>query len=114
MANTERLNALQMVTEARREVGEARSESDLTATQQQLLDDVYDELVDLEDALIHEDIKASIKKLEKGAEALTDLTGRMKRSVQSVKSLAKKVETATKAVAVLAEIVAKAVSAGLL
>lgn len=114
MANTERLNALQMVSTARKAIGDARGQEGLTDSQQKLLDDTYSELEELEDTLVHEDIQDSIKTLQKSEDDLTSLVGRMKRSTDTIRDLSKNVDIAAKAVGALADIVAKAVSAGLL
>ena len=114
MANTERMNALKQVAEARKAVGEARQDSNLTPKQIQLLDDVYRELMDTEDTLIHEEIQDSIAKLNEHSKALGDLTTRLKRSTEQLKEVGETISTVAKIIGVLADIVAKAASVGLL
>ncbi len=114
MANTERLKALQMVSTARKAVAEEREKDGLTESQQKLLDDVYSQLEDMEDTLVHEDIQDSIKSLQDAESALAGLVGRMKRSTDTIKELSKTVDTAATAIGALAQIVTTAVSAGLM
>lgn len=114
MANTERMNALKQVAEARKATGEARQVSNLTPKQIQLLDDVYRELMDTEDTLVHEDIQDSIATLNEHSKALGDLTTRLKRSTEKLKKLSNTINTVAKVIGVLADIIAKAASVGLL
>jgi hypothetical protein len=113
MANTERLKALQMVSTARKAVGEEKEKDGLTDSQQKLLDDVYSQLEDMEDTLVHEDIQDSIKNLQDAENALASLVGRMKRSTDTIRELSKTVDTAATAIGALAQIVTTAISAGL-
>lgn len=113
MANTERLNTLQMVVAARKAVGAARTLK-LTTKQQDLVDDAYACLIELEDTLVLERIKSRIQKLEARGKELSKLTARMKKSIDKLKSIATKVGRAAKAVGALADITSKAASAGIL
>jgi hypothetical protein len=108
------MNTLQIVRAARQAVSEVRKVPDLTSGQQDLVDSAYLTLVDLEDTLVLEDIKSSVKALQDGADELRDLTGRMKKSIAKIKKIADTVDKAATAVGALANIVSTAMSAGIL
>lgn len=114
MANTERLNALRKVALAREEAGKARIDSGLTDTQRALLNDTYDALLDAESTLLHEVLQDEIEKLEEQAEVLAKLASRLQRSSDALKQIGATVKTVAKVLGVLAEIIAKAATVGLL
>lgn len=114
MANTERMNTLQIVRVARQAVDKVRKLPDLTPAQQNLVDSTYLTLVDIEDTLVLEDIKSSVKALRRGADELDELTSRMKKSIDKIKKIAGTVDKAATAVGALANIVSTAMSAGIL
>lgn len=114
MANTERLNALQYVIDARRAIDDVRGQDGLTQKQQKMLDDVHDSLVDMEDLLVEEDIQKTIKGLEQGESDLKELIKRMKQSSKDIQQLTNAVADAAKAVGAVADIIATAASAGIL
>lgn len=114
MANTERLNALRKVTLAREEVGKTRTNPDLTDTQRNLVNDTYTALLDTESTLLHEVLQDEIVALTSHADALAKLASRLQRSTESLKKLGATVKTIANVIGVLAEIIAKAVSVGLL
>lgn len=114
MANTERMNTLQIVRAARQAVDKVRKLPDLTPAQQNLVDSAYSTLVDIEDTLVLEDIKSSVKALEDGADELGELTSRMKKSIGKIKKIADTVDKAATAVGALANVVSTAMSAGIL
>jgi Mg2+ and Co2+ transporter CorA len=114
MANTERLNALRKVTLAREEIGEARTNPDLSQPQRSLLNDTYNKLLDTESTLLHDVLQDEIQTLESHADELGKLASRLQRSTESLKKLGDTVKTVSKVIGVLAEIIAKAASVGLL
>lgn len=114
MANTERLNALRKVTHAREEVGRIRTRVDLTEAQESLVEDTYSALLEAEGTLLHEFLKDEIDTLKSRADALAKLAGRLQRSTDSLKKLGATVKTVANVIGVLAEIIAKAASVGLL
>jgi len=114
MANTERLNALRKVTLAREEVGQNRTNPDLTDTQRNLVNDTYTALLDTESTLLHEVLQEKIAALENQADALAKLASRLQRSTESLKQLGATVKTVANVIGILAEIIAKAASVGLL
>lgn len=110
----ERRNAVDKVVAARKALGQARRQPDLTPAQRDLLDTSYQELVDAEDMLALEGLKARVGALEAAATDLRAIARRMERSVARLRAVAKAVDGAAKALGVLADVVAKAASSGLL
>ncbi len=102
------------VKAARESVGALRNIADLTPAQMNLVDTAYRQLVDLEDLLVLESLKQNIQSLKGKSAELSEITARMKKSVEALKRVAKIVAAAAKAVGTLADILAKASSAGLL
>ena len=107
-------NTREKVKIARERVGELRDTTDLTPAQMNLVDSIYILLLDLEDRLVLENLKKNIKQLQAKSAKLAEITTKMKKSIAKLKKVAKVVNDAAKAVGVLADILAKASSAGIL
>jgi outer membrane murein-binding lipoprotein Lpp len=102
------------VKAARENIGKLRDSEGLTPAQMNLVDSAYSVLVDLEDLLVLEELKTNVKSLRSKSAKLSKITTRMKKSIKALKKVAKLVEDAAKAVGGLADIFAKASSAGIL
>ena len=113
MANTEHFNTLQKVVIARKAVNSLRDLSNLTPDERDLVDTTYAELIEIEDLLVLEDIKESIKDMEAGSERLDKITGKFEKSAARLKKVAKFIGDAAKAIGALADIVSKAAAAGI-
>jgi len=113
MANTERFNTLQKVVIARKAANELRDVSTLTSDERNLVDTAYAVLIDVEDLLILEDIKESVKDMELNSKKLGALTQEFEESAARLKKIAKFISDAAKALGVLADIVSKAAAAGI-
>jgi len=112
--NTEIKNALIMVREAEKLVDEARQDPDLTVKQRNNLQSIYALLLDIDDRLVLLDLQQDIDKLKQDSKRLATLANKIPQEVERWKKVAKAVRTAAKGVGTLAEILAKALSAGLL
>jgi vacuolar-type H+-ATPase subunit I/STV1 len=113
MANTERFNTLQKVVIARKAANKLRDISNLTSDERNLVDSAYAALIDVEDLLILEDIKDSVKDMESNSKKLGALTKEFEKSAARLKKVAKFIGDAAKALGVLADIVSKAAAAGI-
>ncbi|MSU33757.1 MAG: hypothetical protein EXS36_01320 [Pedosphaera sp.] len=113
MANTERFNTLQKVVIARKAVNKLRDTSTLTSDERDLVNTTYAALIDVEDLLILEDIRESIKDMEANSKKLGALTKDFNKSAARLKKVAKFIGDAAKALGVLADIVSKAAAAGI-
>lgn len=113
MANTERFNTLQKVVIARKAVNRLRETSNLAPEEQNLVDTSYAALLDVEDLLILEDIKDSVKDMQSNSKKLGALTRDFEKSAARLKKVAKFISDAAKALGVLADIVSKAAAAGI-
>jgi uncharacterized phage infection (PIP) family protein YhgE len=112
--NTEIKNALIMVREAEKLVDEARQDPDLTEKQRNNLQSIYTLLLDIDDQLVLQDLQQGIDKLKQDSKRLATLANKIPQEVEQWKKVAEAVRTAAKGVATLADILAKALSAGLL
>ncbi len=102
------------VQEAREAVGKLRDADDLTSKQMNLLDTTYVALGNADDLLAVDELGASVKKLQAHAEKLATVNANLKKSVEKLKKVAKYVDKAAKAIGVLADVLAKASSVGIL
>lgn len=107
-------NARDQVTAAREAVSKLRGVDDLTPAQTNLVDTAYNQLTELEDLLKLQNLNKRIKSLQGSAADLDQVCAHMKRSVDKLKKVAKVIDDAAKAVAALADIIAKGASAGIL
>jgi archaellum component FlaC len=112
--NTEIMNALMMVREAEKLVDEARRDPDLTEKQRNNLQSIYALLLDIDDQLVLQDIQQGIDKLKQDSKKLETLADKIPQEVERWKKVAQAVQKAAKGVGTLADILAKALSAGLL
>jgi hypothetical protein len=112
--NTEIKNALIMVREAEKLVDEARQDPDLTEKQRNNLQSIYALLLDIDDQLVLQDLQQGIDKLKKDSNRLATLANKIPQEVERWKKVAEAVHIAAKGVGTLADILAKALSAGLL
>ncbi|KPK91621.1 MAG: hypothetical protein AMJ94_06855 [Deltaproteobacteria bacterium SM23_61] len=112
--NTEIKNALIMVREAEKRVDEARQDPDLTVKQRNNLQSIYALLLDIDDQLVLEDLQQGIDKLKKDSKKLETLANKIPQEVERWKKVSQAVYKAAKGVGTLADILAKASSAGLL
>jgi hypothetical protein len=112
--NTEIKNALIMVREAEKLVDEARQDSDLTEKQRNNLQSIYALLLDIDDQLVLQDLQQGIDKLKKDSKKLETLANKILQDVERWKKVAQAVYKAAKGVGTLADILAKALGAGLL
>lgn len=112
--NTEIMNALMMVREAEKRVDEARQDPDLTEQQRNNLQSIYTLLLDIDDQLVLQDIQQGIDKLKQDSSKLETLANKIPQDVERWKKIAEAVHKAAKGVGTLADILAKALSAGLL
>ena len=112
--NTEIKNALIMVREAEKLVDEARQDPDLTEKQRNNLQSIYALLLDIDDQLVLQDLQQGIDKLKQDSNRLATLAKKIPQEVEQWKRVAEAVHIAAKGVGTLADILAMAVSAGLL
>jgi len=112
--NTEIKNALIMVREAEKLVDEARQDPDLTEKQRNNLQSIYVLLLDIDDQLVLQDLQQGIDKLKQDSKRLATLADKIPQEVERWRKVADAVRTAAKGVGTLADILAKALSAGLL
>lgn len=112
--NTEIKNALMMVREAEKQVDEARQDPDLTEKQRNHLQSIYALLLDIDDQLVLQDLQQGIDKLKRDSKKLETLANKILQEVERWKKVAEAVHKAAKGAGTLAEILAKALSAGLL
>jgi archaellum component FlaC len=112
--NTEIMNALMMVREAEKRVDEARQAPDLTEKQRNNLQSIYALLLDIDDQLVLQDIQQGIDKLKQDSNKLETLANKIAQDVERWRKIADAVHKAAKGVGTLADILAKAASAGLL
>ena len=112
--NTEIMNALMMVREAEKRVDEARQDPDLTEKQRNNLQSIYALLLDIDDQLVLQDIQQGIDKLKQDSSKLETLANKIPQDVERWKKIAEAVHKAAKGVGTLADILAKAATAGLL
>ncbi|MHB8522354.1 MAG: hypothetical protein ACYDH9_16560 [Limisphaerales bacterium] len=111
---TMQANTRELVKTAREQVGQLRDLPDLNPKQQDAVDTAYSLLVDLEDMLTQRELKSQIQALRAKAGELSNIITSMRKSIDELKRAAQAVDTAAKAVGALAEILAKASSAGIL
>lgn len=114
LTTTMQENTRELVKTAREQVGRLRDLPDLSPKQQDTVDTAYSLLVDLEDVLIQQELKAHIQELKTKAGELSTLITSMRKSIGEMRQTAKAVDAAAKAVGALAEILAKASSTGIL
>ena len=114
MANTECLNTLELVRQAKKAVASAELNKDLTPDQRNTLVGLYWDLEDLEDKLILQDISKQVDVLTSDASDLANLTANMDKSVAQLSVVADTVNVAAKAVGALVQIASTASAAGLI
>jgi hypothetical protein len=112
--NTEIKNALIMVREAEKLVDEARQDPDLTVKQRNNLQSIYALLLDMDDQLVLEDLQQGLVKLKQDSNRLATLANKIPQEVERWKKVAEAVRKAAKGAGTLADILARASSAGLL
>lgn len=113
MANTERFNTLQKVVIARKAVNKLRDVSNLSPEERNLVDTAYAALIETEDLLVLEDIKASVKDMQASSDQLAEVTKKFQKAAARLKKVAKFIGDAAKAIGALADIVSKAAAAGI-
>jgi len=113
MPTQERFNTLQKIALARKEAGRLRSQPGLNPDQQAQLDTAYDALVETEDLLVLGEIQNSVQAMKATTRQLTELSHEFSQSADQLKKVADLIVEGARALGALADIVAKASSAGL-
>lgn len=112
--NTEVKNALSLLREAQKRVDEIRQKSDLTNRERNKIQSLYAVMLDLDDQLVLQEIKDSLEQLKQSSKRIKALSDQIKDKIEGFKDTAEAIEKASKAISTLADIVAKAISAGLI
>ncbi|MGO9137257.1 MAG: hypothetical protein ACLP9S_04650 [Syntrophales bacterium] len=111
--NTEIMNTLELVRNAEKLVDKARQNPDLTDNQRNILNTLYALLLDIDDRLVLEDITSSLERLQDDSNNLQTISDQIKVEISNLQNVAAVVDKVANAVGTLADIFAKAASAGI-
>ena len=114
MANTERLQVIRTVREAKASVRNARFESSIPARTRAKLETLYTMLDRLEDDLILCELDEALDALEKASGKIEAINQEIRETKKELEAITEKVEKATKAVKILVDIASRAASVGLI
>ena len=114
MANTEIMATLQKVRLAKRAVENARNAQNLSQQQSDILDSAFVTLDEVENKLILQDIGQWVAVIEADGNKLAGLATQMQAAIASLQSVAHLVQGAATAIGVLATIIAKGMTSGLI
>ena len=112
--NTETLNALKQVKVLIGQLQDALKDTTLTPQERSLIRQAINDQMDLQDTLIEESMQAMVDKINAANADLETLTAKMEQTSEKLGKLAATIKKVSDVVGVLAEITAKAMSAGLL
>ena len=113
MVNTERLNAIRQVRQALDAVASARFDPALPTADRQQLETAYGALDEVEGGLILQEIADRLDALRSDSAKLGGLAKKMAQSAQRLQVIVDLIDKAAKAIGTLADLAAKASSAGL-
>ncbi|UFS70752.1 hypothetical protein LPW11_00850 [Geomonas sp. RF6] len=108
MANTEIIKVLQVVREAKEAVNGALSSS----PGDEQLEKLSTTLEEVESALIFSEIEEKVAQLQQYRKALEEINCGMKTEIEKLKAVSEKVNRAAKALGILADIVGRAATLG--
>ena len=112
--NTETLNALKQVKVLIGQLQDALKDTTLSPQEKSLIRQAINDQMDLQDTLIQESMQAMVDKINAANADLETLTAKMEKTSEKLGKLAATIKKVSDVVGVLADITAKAMSAGLL
>lgn len=104
MANTERMQIIKIVREAKLQVAESRKRKDLNVAQKKKLKEIYLIIDALEDDLILKEVAQNVEGLEKASEGLLALNSEIKEDIKDIEKVSEYIEKAAKGVGILVKV----------
>lgn len=107
MANTEKITVLQLVRDTKDQVREARRDPSLSNDANEVLEESYNLLDEVEGDIILSDIDACIQALKSDASKLENISANIRQKIAKLSNIADAVQKAANSIKTLVDILSK-------